>query len=111
MTAEYTLDAHSTGLFCGYIENGHILAMAGVDFTSDREWELQAVSADPMYRNKGLTKAVCSFAVTYILENGRAAACETNRANCAMRRVLIQIGMKLYMPENGFFRKEFAKPY
>jgi len=79
--------------FCAWLEDGEILAKAGVLYMTDRNWEIAAVWTHPRHRGRGYAKAVCAFAARYILENGKRATCGTEKKNTAMRRVMQGIGM------------------
>ncbi|MBQ8399908.1 MAG: GNAT family N-acetyltransferase [Clostridia bacterium] len=94
----YSLHKHAAGRLCGFIENGKILSFANVEFCTQKEWELGAISTHPDYMGKGFSKAVCSFATRYILEHHRVAICQTHPSNFAMQAVMKQIGMKQYLP-------------
>ena len=92
----YSVGEHSTGYLCGFIKNGKVLSLAGVEFCSPNEWEICAVSTHPDYTGNGFSKAVCSFIAKYILEHNRTAICVTNPSNFAMQAVMRQIGMNRY---------------
>ncbi len=81
------------GKLCAWVENDEILSFGGVEFISTTEWEVCAGSTHPNHLNKGYSKAVCSFILKYILENGKKAICETNINNKASQRVLQEVGM------------------
>lgn len=93
---EYSINEFHKGRLCGYIADNKILSLAGVEFGSSDEWEICAVSSRPDYKNKGYSKAVCSFIAKYILENNKHAICETNITNFSMQKVTKQIGMTQY---------------
>lgn len=95
----YSTDVSNIGRLCGFIENGKILSLAGVEFCAQTEWEICAVSTRSDYVGNGFSKAVCSFIAKYILEHNRTAICETNSSNFAMQAVMKQIGMKQYYPQ------------
>lgn len=94
----YLIDKCSTGYLCGFIENGKILSLAAVEFSSQVNWEICGVSTHPNHMGKGLSKAVCSFIAKYILEHDHVAVCETNSSNFPMQAVMKKIGMKQYYP-------------
>ncbi len=96
----YSQDERNIGQLCGFIQNGKILSLAGVEFCSQKEWEICAVSTHPDYIGNGFSKAVCSFIAKYILEHNRTAICETNPSNYAMQAVMKRIGLKRYYPQS-----------
>ncbi|MBT5873638.1 MAG: hypothetical protein HOH43_09480 [Candidatus Latescibacteria bacterium] len=93
---DYSIDEDRNGRLCGFVADGRILSLAGVEVYSPTEWKLCAVSSHPAHRNKGHSKATCSFVAQYILEANKRAICETNITNLAMQSVLRQIGMTQY---------------
>ena len=94
----YLTDECNVGYLCGFIKNGKVLSLAGVEFSSQKQWEICAVSTRPECTGNGFAKSVCSFAAKYILEQHRTAICVTNPSNLAMQAVMRQIGMIRYYP-------------
>jgi len=80
---------------CAYIDGGNILSLAARFISDDLSdaWEIGAVSTHPQHLRQGYSKAVCSVAAKYILENGKLAVSETHIDNIAMQKVFLSIGM------------------
>jgi len=74
-------------------ENDEIAAFAGVLYMTDKNWEIGAVSTQPLYQNKGYATILCSFVAKYILENGKQATCNTKIENSPMKKIMEKIGM------------------
>jgi|GEM_PF-515310 len=90
---EYSGTGPCKGRLCGYILDGTIVSLAGVEYALPECWEISAVSTLPTQTGKGYSTAVCAFLARNILGNGKQAFCETNRCNFAMQRVLQKIGI------------------
>ncbi len=98
MPVDWPADGTGRGKLCGFVEDGRLLALAGVEFLPGDAWELRAVSTWPNARGRGLAKCLCAYIVGDILAQGRAAVCETNARNLAMQRVMRAIGMEPWAP-------------
>lgn len=79
----------------GIIERGVLVSRAALWTYSEDAWELAGVFTVPSARGAGLSRSVCTFVTSAILEAGRLATCHTGPRNVAMRRLAESLGYKL----------------
>ncbi len=77
------------------IENGEIIARAGICKVNDTEWEVAGVSTLPEYRKKGYGEAVVRSCIAKILESGKTAICTTKTTNTAMINTALKAGFRI----------------
>lgn len=79
-------------IYCGLFVNGEMVARACVEKYSLNAWEVADVRTAALHRGKGYARAVCAFALDYILSQGKTATIRTEEDNAAMRRVIERLG-------------------
>lgn len=77
------------------IEQGEIIARAGIWKMNEKEWEVAGVSSLPEYRKKGYGEAVVRSCIAKILEEGRVATCTTKTTNTPMINTAIKSGFRI----------------
>lgn len=77
------------------IENGEIIARAGIWKMNDTEWEVAGVSTLPEFRKRGYGEAVVRSCIEKILESGKVATCTTKTTNTAMINTALKAGFKI----------------
>lgn len=77
------------------IENGEIIARAGIWKVNDTEWEVAGVSTLPKYRKQGYGEAVVRSCIAKILDEGKIATCTTKTTNTAMINTALKAGFKV----------------
>lgn len=81
------------------IENGEIIARAGIWKMNDSEWEVAGVSTLPEYRKKGYGETVVRSCIAKILESGKVATCTTKTTNTPMINTALKAGFKIVEEE------------
>lgn len=91
---EYFDDGIDYDIWDDYVilEDGKIVARAGIWKYSQTAWEVAGVSTLPEYRCKGYGEMVVSHCTAIILNNGKIATCTTRDTNIAMRRTAEKVG-------------------
>lgn len=77
------------------IENGEIIARAGIWKVNDKCWEVAGVSTLPEYRRNGYGEAVVRSVIGKILKEGKIATCTTKTTNTPMINTALKAGFKI----------------
>lgn len=77
------------------IENGEIIARAGIWKMNDECWEVAGVSTVPEYRKKGYGERVVRSCIALILKEGKVATCTTKKTNIPMINTALKAGFKI----------------
>ncbi len=77
------------------IENGEIIARAGIWKMNDECWEVAGVSTLPKYRKKGYGEAVVRSLIAKILESGKVATCTTKTTNKPVINTALKAGFRI----------------
>jgi len=83
---------------CGIIENSILVSTAAVWTYSETAWEFAAVGTIPLYRRRGLAKAVVGFVTDHILKSGKLATCHMVATNTPMIKTVEAVGF-IAIPE------------
>lgn len=77
------------------MEDGKIVARAGIWKYSDEAWEVAGVSTLPQYRQQGYGEKVVRHCIAVILSNEKIATCTTQENNTAMIKTAQKAGFRI----------------
>ncbi len=89
--------AYSDGtIYCGLFVEDKMVSRACVEKYSINAWEVGDVRTAGPYRGNGYARQVCSFALNYIIAQGRTATIRTEADNGSMKKVIEKLGFSRY---------------
>lgn len=79
-------------MYCGLFINGEMVARSCREIISPDQWEIADVRVAKEYRNQGYGYQVCSFVLSFVLQEGKRASIRTEEDNFAMQKVIKKLG-------------------
>ena len=78
--------------YCGLFKDGTMIARACREIITPDQWEIADVRVVKDYRNQGYAYRICSFVLSFILEEGKRPTIRTEEDNFAMQKVIDKLG-------------------
>ena len=82
-------------IYCGLFIGDQMVSRACVEKYSLNAWEVGDVRTAKQYQGNGFALQICSFALNYILANGKTATMRTEEDNAKMKAVTEKLGFTI----------------